>query len=85
MAEATGAVNTGVCLFTITEKLCVALKLGLPLSATLSVNKFVVPASLGCGVQENAPLPAFNVAVPGPASKLKVSVCGGWWCPWRWR
>ena len=52
--------------FTVTEKFCVALKLGVPLSATCKVNKLVVLASVTCGRHENAPVLVFNVALPGP-------------------
>src|ERR1035437_340567 len=62
---------------TTTEKLCVALILGVPLSATLSVNPFVEFACVTSGRKENAPLLVFSVAFVAPASSAKVSVCGG--------
>ena len=64
--------------FTVTVKLCVALKLGDPLSATFKVKAFVMPACVTSGRHENAPLLVFKAALPGPVSKLKVKVCGGW-------
>src|ERR1035437_2136216 len=63
--------------FTVTVKLCVALRLGVPLSATFKVNELVVFACVTCGRHENAPLLVFNVALPDPLNRLKVRVCGG--------
>src|ERR1022692_1550272 len=62
---------------TMTEKLCVALILGVPLSATFSVKLLVEFASVTSGRKENAPLFVFSVALVVPASSAKVSVCGG--------
>ena len=64
--------------FTTTEKLCVALMLGVPLSETVSVKLFVEFACVTSGRNENAPLPAFTLALVGPLNRLNVSVCGGW-------
>ena len=48
--------------------------LGEPLSATEMVNRLLVPPNPAGGVQENAPLLAFTVALLAPVSKLKVNV-----------
>ena len=64
--------------FTITEKLCVELKLGVPLSATFNEKLLVESACVTSGRNENAPLLVSNVAFVAPASTAKVSVCGGW-------
>ena len=59
-------------------KLCVALRMGEPLSATFRANELVVLALVTAGRHANAPVLAFNVAVPMPLKRLKVRVCGGW-------
>ena len=61
-------------------KLCVALRLGVALSATLTVNKLVVLASVTRGRQlKTALLLLFfvSVAFAGALSRLKVSTEGG--------
>ena len=63
--------------FTMTEKLCVAVRLGVPLSETLSVKPFVEFACVTSGRNENAPLFVFSVAFVAPASSAKAKVCGG--------
>ena len=63
--------------FTVTVKLCVALKLGVPLSETFSVKLLVELACVTSGRKENAPLLVFSVAFVAPASSANVSVCGG--------
>jgi len=62
---------------TTTAKLCVALKLGVPLSETSSVKVFVEFACVTVGRKLNAPLVGLSVALVAPASSAKVSVCGG--------
>src|ERR1044071_1035392 len=64
--------------FTKTAKVCVALRLGVPLSETFSVKLFVEFACVTSGRKENAPLLVSSVAFAGPDSNAKVSVCGGW-------
>src|ERR1039458_6739347 len=59
------------------EKLCVALRLGVPLSATFSVKLLVELAWVTSGRKLNAPLLVFSVALAAPASSAKVRVCGG--------
>src|SRR5271157_880653 len=65
---------------TTTEKLCVALNGGVPLSETFSVKLFVEFACVTSGRNENAPLLVLTVALVAPANsaKVSVSVCGGW-------
>jgi hypothetical protein len=63
---------------TVTEKLCVALMMGVPVSKTLSMKLLVEPACVTSGRNENAPLLVLRVAFDAPASSSKVSVCGGW-------
>src|SRR5581483_5299086 len=63
---------------TTTEKFCVALRLGVPLSATFSVKLFVEFACVTSGRNENAPLFVLSVALVAPASSAKVSVRCGW-------
>ena len=60
---------------TVTVKLWVALRLGAPLSATISETGLTVLALDTAGRQEKAPVLAFNV--PGPFNRLKVRVWGG--------
>ena len=62
---------------TMTEKLCVALRLGVPLSETCSVKLFVEFACATSGRKLKAPLFALSVAFVAPASSAKVNVCGG--------
>src|ERR1017187_9857437 len=62
---------------TITEKLCVALRPGVPLSATFSVKLLVEFACVTSGRKENAPLLVFSVALAALASSAKVNVCRG--------
>ena len=62
---------------TITEKVCMALRLGVPLSATFSVKLLVEFAWVTSGRKLNAPLLVFSVALAAPASSAKVNVCGG--------
>src|ERR1017187_7515678 len=62
---------------TTTEKLCVALNGGAPLSETFNVKSFVEFACVTSGRNENAPLLVFSVALVAPASSAKVNVCGG--------
>src|ERR1035437_9749580 len=63
---------------TITEKFCVALNGGVPLSETCSVKAFVEFACMTSGRKENAPLLGSSVALAAPESSAKVRVCGGW-------
>src|ERR1039458_6957211 len=63
---------------TMTKKVCVALILGVPLSATFSVKLLVEFACVTSGRKENVPLLVLSVALVAPASSAKVSVCGGW-------
>ena len=63
---------------TLTEKLWVALRLGVPLSATFSVKVLVEFACVTSGRKENAPLLVLSVALAAPDSSANVSVCGGW-------
>src|ERR1035441_7860726 len=62
---------------TKTEKLCVALNGGAPLSETFSVKLFVEFACVTSGRKLNVPLLVFSVALVAPASSAKVRVCGG--------
>ena len=62
---------------TTTEKLCVALKLGVPLSETFSVKLLLEFACVTSGRNENAPLLVLSVVFVAPASSAKVNVCGG--------
>src|ERR1017187_1951260 len=62
---------------TMTEKVCVALILGVPLSATFSVKLLLEFACVTSGRKLNVPLLVFSVALVAPASSAKVSVCGG--------
>ena len=62
---------------TVIVKLCVALRLGEPLSATFSVTGLMVLASVTAGRQLKAALVLLigvNVALAGALSRLKVSV-----------
>ena len=68
-----GSVNE----FTIMEKLCVALKLGVPLAVTSRLIGLVVFAWVTNGRHEKAPVAAFNVALVGALNRLKVSVGDG--------
>src|SRR5215469_15448426 len=64
----------------MTWKLCVALRLGLALSATFTVTTLAVLASVTRGRQLKAALLLLffvSVALVGAASKLKVSTGGG--------
>ena len=63
--------------FTTTENVCVALKLGVPLSETISVKLLVEFAWVTSGRKLNAPLLVFSVALVAPTSSAKVSVWGG--------
>ena len=63
---------------TTTEKFCVALNVGEPLSETCSVKAFVEFACMTVGRKENAPLLVSSVALAAADSSAKVSVCGGW-------
>ena len=63
--------------FTVIEKPWVALRMGEPVSATFKANALVVLALVTAGRQENAPLLVFNVALPMPLYREKVSVWGG--------
>ena len=59
---------------TNTVKLCVALKLGTPLSVTITLMKFVPGPCDSSGVQLNAPLSGLTVAFVGaPVPRLNVS------------
>src|SRR5438094_575486 len=62
---------------TVTLKLWVALRLGVPLSATTTVTGLRVLAWVTKGRQEKTPLLVFSAALAGPVARLKVSVCGG--------
>src|SRR6267142_1594024 len=63
--------------YTATVNVCVALRLGLPLSVTMMPIALVAGAEVG--VQLNRPLPELMLALPGaPAPRLKVRVWGGW-------
>src|SRR5512138_2513933 len=64
--------------FTNTEKLWVALKLGVPLSDTFRLKLLVEFACVTSGRNEKAPLVVLSVALVAPPSSAKVSVCGGW-------
>src|SRR5580765_3926228 len=69
----TGAVFTSV---TITWKLLVALRLGVPLSKTRTVTVLVLGPCASVGVQAMAP-PAETVRPVGPDTKAKPSVLAG--------
>src|SRR5262249_44258205 len=62
---------------TMTLKFCVALRFGVPLSVTTTLNGFVVLAWVTDGRQVRMPLVALMVALVGASGKLKVSVCAG--------
>src|SRR3972149_636712 len=63
---------------TNTVKLCVALKLGTPLSVTMTAIGFVDGPCASLGVQVNAPLFELTCAPGGaPAPRLNNSVLGG--------
>src|SRR5437667_10537404 len=57
----------GLAELTITVKRCVALRLGMPLSVTVTTMRFVVEACAGAGVQVNKPL-EFTLAPAGGES-----------------
>jgi len=62
---------------TITVKLCVALKLGIPSSATINVISLFVPPCTSTGVHDNIPVVGFTIAFVGPLTRLNVNVCVG--------
>jgi len=62
---------------TVTEKLCVALRMGEPLSATVRVNALVVLASVTVGPPGERTAVWCQRRLPGPLTRLKVRVCGG--------
>ncbi len=62
-AASTGAVFTSV---TITWKLCVALKLGTPLSTTRTVTGFVLGPCDSVGVHVSTPLAPLTTSPAGP-------------------
>src|SRR6185369_4177943 len=62
---------------TVTTKLWVALRLGVPLSATMTVNGLVEFACVTNGRHVSTPLLAAIIALVGAVSRLKVSVCAG--------
>src|ERR1039457_6239929 len=71
----------GVSGLMMTEKLCVALKLGVPLSETFSVKLLLEFACVTSGRNEKLALVLLtwvSVAFVAPASSVKVSVCDGW-------
>src|SRR4029077_8024099 len=63
---------------TVTKKLCVALRLGVPLSATFKRTSWFAPTCDMVGRHENTPVPASSVAPPGSVSGLNVNDCHGW-------
>src|SRR5882757_5047656 len=64
--------------FTVTMKLFVALKFGVPLSVATTLTGLTEFACATVGRQVNSPLPAFTAAPDGkPASNEYVSVCAG--------
>jgi hypothetical protein len=63
--------------FTTTEKLCVALRLGEPLSATRTVISVVLGPCASVGVQLNTPLLELMLAPDGGEMRLNVSVLVG--------
>ncbi len=62
---------------TVTWKLCIALRLGVPLSVTITVNRLVVSAWVTSGRQMKTPLLVSIVALVGPVVRLKANVWGG--------
>src|ERR1051326_9244616 len=74
-----GTVSTGARFtsFTITLKLFVALRLGLPLSLTRTVTRFVLGPWLSPGVQVIAPLLLSMLMPAGAVRRAKVSVLAG--------
>src|SRR5262245_33894924 len=57
---------------TITLKLCVALRLGVPLSVTTTANWLVVAACVTSERDANAPLFVFNAALGTVVSRPKI-------------
>ena len=62
---------------TVTTKLCVATLVGVPLSATMTVNGLVVFAWLTSGRQASTPLLLLMTALVGAVGRPKVRVCTG--------
>lgn len=62
---------------TVTVKLCIAVLVGVPLSATITRNEFVVFACFTNGRHVNTPLLVFIAALVGPVGRLNVGVCAG--------
>src|SRR5262245_1247749 len=74
MATSTGALFSSV---TTTVKFCVALRGGVPLSATRTVRIFVLGPCAAVGVQVNTPVVGLRLAPGGAESRLNVSVFVG--------
>src|SRR5258706_7465484 len=72
MAANSGAAFTSL---TIARNVCVALKLGVPLSVTITLIELVPGPCASLGVQVKTPLDALIVALDGaPAPRLNISV-----------
>lgn len=64
--------------FTTTEKFLALVITGVPLSATCTVNKFVVPPCAMLGHQLKIPLLGLMLAPAGGVpARLKLKICGG--------